>query len=106
MSKKLMVANWKMHKNGKECNEFLSHFLQKYSGKREAWISPQSLFIKLVINSPLKAGLQNCSDQVQGAYTGEVSPELLKRWGAILLFWVIPREEFFLKKHLARLTSK
>jgi triosephosphate isomerase (TIM) len=81
MIKKLMVANWKMHKNGKECNEFLRHFLQKYSGKREAWISPQSLFIKLVINSPLKAGLQNCSDQVQGAYTGEVSPRTFKEMG-------------------------
>jgi triosephosphate isomerase (TIM) len=79
--KKLLVGNWKMNKNVKECVDFLDVFFAKYSGKREAWIAPQSLHAMLVINSPLKAGLQNCSEFVDGAYTGEVSPRTFKEMG-------------------------
>jgi triosephosphate isomerase len=78
---KLLVANWKMNKNGKECLEFLDTFKAKYSGKREAWIAPQSLFVKLVINSEVMAGLQNCSEFIHGAYTGEVSARTFKEMG-------------------------
>src|SRR5205085_7994114 len=79
--KKLMVGNWKMNKNGKECRQYIEEFMTKFSGKREAWIAPQSLYVKLVIDSPLKAGLQNCSEFVEGAYTGEVSPRTFKEMG-------------------------
>jgi triosephosphate isomerase len=78
---KLLVANWKMNKNGKECQDFLDTFKAKYSGKREAWIAPQSLYVKLVINSGIMAGLQNCSEFVSGAYTGEVSARTFKEMG-------------------------
>ncbi len=79
--KKLMVGNWKMNKNGKECAEYLDAFLEKYSGHREAWIAPQALYVKLVINSELKAGIQNCSEHTDGAYTGEVSPRTFREMG-------------------------
>jgi len=70
-----------MNKNGKECLEFLEEFSKKFSDKREAWIAPQSLFVKLIINSGIKAGLQNCSEFIEGAYTGEVSPKTFKEMG-------------------------
>jgi triosephosphate isomerase len=79
--KKLMIANWKMNKNGKECAEFLKEFKAKYSEGREAWIASQALYIKLIINEDVKAGLQNCSEHVSGAYTGEVSPRNFKEMG-------------------------
>jgi triosephosphate isomerase len=79
--KKLMVGNWKMNKNVKECLEYLETFSAKYSGKRDAWIAPQSLMLNSIINSPLKAGLQNCSEHVEGAYTGEVSSRTFKEMG-------------------------
>jgi triosephosphate isomerase len=79
--KNLLIGNWKMNKNGKECLEFLDEFFKKFSNQREAWIAPQSLFVKLVINSGLKAGLQNCSEFVEGAYTGEISPRTFKEMG-------------------------
>jgi triosephosphate isomerase len=81
MMSKLMIGNWKMNKNGKECLAFIEEFTAKYSGKRDAWIAPQSLYVKLVINSPLKAGIQNCSEFVEGAYTGEISPRTFKEMG-------------------------
>ncbi len=79
--KKLMIANWKMNKNGKECLEFLKEFKPKYSQKREAWIASQALYIKLIINEDVMTGLQNCSEHVSGAYTGEVSPRNFKEMG-------------------------
>jgi triosephosphate isomerase len=79
--KKLMVGNWKMNKNGKECQAYLDEFTAKFTNKMDAWIAPQSLYVKLVINSSLKAGLQNCSEFVEGAYTGEVSPRTFKEMG-------------------------
>jgi triosephosphate isomerase len=78
---KLMVANWKMNKNGKECMEYLAEFKAKYSGKREAWIASQPLYVKLIINEGVKAGLQNCSEFVSGAYTGEISPRSFAEMG-------------------------
>ncbi len=78
---KLMIANWKMNKNGKECQQFLAEFNSKYSQKREAWIASQALYIKLIINEGVKAGLQNCSEFVSGAYTGEVSSRNFKEMG-------------------------
>lgn len=79
--KKLMVGNWKMNKNGKEALQFIEEFQPKFTNKVDAWIAPQSLFVKLVINSGIPAGLQNCSEHVEGAYTGEVSPRTFKEMG-------------------------
>lgn len=79
--KKLMIANWKMNKNGKEATEFLKEFTAKFSDKRDAWIASQALYIKLIINESVKAGLQNCSEHVSGAFTGEVSPRSFAEMG-------------------------
>lgn len=80
--KKLMVGNWKMNKNGKEAQEFLTQFGEKFSHKRDAWIASQALYTKLIINdSNVKAGIQNCSEFVEGAYTGEISPRSFKEMG-------------------------
>ena len=94
--KKLLVANWKMNKNGKECNEFINEFKSKFSGKREAWIAPQSLYVKLVINSGIPAGLQNCSEFISGAYTGEVSARTFKEMdGSFVILGHSERRQYF-----------
>ncbi len=81
MMKKLLVGNWKMNKNSHEVAEFFQAFNEKYSEKREAWIASQAIHFPLVEElktSVVKAGLQNCSEYLEGAYTGEVSPRALK----------------------------
>ncbi len=94
--KKLMIANWKMNKNGKECAEFLIEFKSKYSNKIDAWIASQPLYIKLIINENVKAGLQNCSEHVSGAYTGEVSSRNFKEMGGnFVLIGHSERRQFF-----------
>ena len=94
--KKLLVANWKMNKNGKECSEFIDSFKAKFSSQREAWIAPQSLYVKLVINSGIPAGLQNCSEFISGAYTGEVSPRTFKEMdGHFVILGHSERRQYF-----------
>ena len=79
--KKLLVGNWKMNKNSHEVAEFFKTFNEHFSEKREAWIASQSIHFPIVEElktSAVKAGLQNCSEHIEGAYTGEVSPRALK----------------------------
>lgn len=84
--KKLMVGNWKMNQNTHECRDFFFEFNKRFSGKREAWIAPQSLYIQMChelgFKAHVKVGGQNCSEHKNGAYTGEVSPTFLKDVGA------------------------
>jgi triosephosphate isomerase len=81
MKRKLMVANWKMNKNEQEAQSFLDEFCAKFTNKTEGWIAPQSLMAKEVINRGIKTGLQNSSEHVEGAFTGEVSPRTFKEMG-------------------------
>ncbi len=83
---KLVVANWKMNQTSKECQDFFNEFNTTFSNKREAWVAPQSLYITqaktLCYNSHVKIGAQNCSEHLNGAFTGEVSPKALVDIGA------------------------
>jgi triosephosphate isomerase (TIM) len=86
MMKKLMVGNWKMNQGTLECKDFFFEFNKRYSKKTEAWIAPQSLYIRMChelgFKSHVRIGAQNCSDNLNGAYTGEISPLFLKDVGA------------------------
>ena len=79
--KKLLIGNWKMNKNSREVAEFFKLFNEKYTEKREAWIASQAIHFPIVEElktTSVKAGLQNCSEHIEGAYTGEISPRALK----------------------------
>jgi len=75
---KLLVANWKMNKNREDVIGFFKEFNQKYSGKRQAWIAPQSIHLLLAHDlgrsHNVKVGAQNTSEHLEGAFTGELSP--------------------------------
>lgn len=78
---KLLVANWKMNQNTSECREFFSEFHKSYSQKRAAWVAPQAIHIPLCLDlgnkCQVKIGAQTCSEFLNGAYTGELSPKSL-----------------------------
>jgi triosephosphate isomerase len=82
---KLLVANWKMNNVVLDCVRFMEEFVPKFSGKREAWIAPQAIHMNLVYNygmkKDIKVGVQNISEQIFGAYTGETSPRSLHAMG-------------------------
>jgi triosephosphate isomerase (TIM) len=100
--KKLLIANWKMNKNVRDCLEFSSEFKQKFTHSREAWIAPQALHLQTLIselkNDFIKIGAQNCSEQNEGAFTGEISPKSLNDLGcSFVILGHSERRQLFLE---------
>ncbi len=83
--KKIVAGNWKMNTNFNEALELLN-FIQINSTTSpyvEKILFPPFAFIKsikdaLSITNNIKIGAQNCSEFNSGAYTGEVSADMLK----------------------------
>ncbi len=85
MKNKLMIANWKMNNVVLDCVRFMEEFIPKFTAKREAWIAPQALHFNLVrsMGEPkdIRAGVQNISENISGAFTGETSSKSLRAMG-------------------------
>lgn len=87
MRKKFMVANWKMNKTLGEALAFIDKFIPavKNITDREIGIAPTFLCIesvgKSIKNTNIKLCAQNAFYENSGAYTGEVSPAMLKDAG-------------------------
>lgn len=81
---KFFMANWKMHKTVKEALSFIDEFLPLVNdiSDREIGIAPAFICLesvkKALKNSSIKVGAQNVFYETKGAYTGEVSPFMLK----------------------------
>jgi len=84
----LIAGNWKMYKTGAQAVETA----QKLAGlcgdvsDVDIMIAPTALSLPLVAraveNSPVRLGAQNLHFEKQGAYTGEVSGEMIRAAGA------------------------
>lgn len=89
MRKKIIVGNWKMHKTVQETVAFLRDFKEKISNPNsvDIWIAPS--FTSLAIASsavqelslPIQIGAQNMHEEMNGAFTGEISGSMLKSVG-------------------------
>lgn len=83
--KKYIIGNWKMNQSLDEITHFLKAITSHTPSEQvEIGISPQLIHLHHCLkNSPhfLNIGSQNCSQYLQGAYTGEVSPQALKELG-------------------------
>lgn len=84
MRKKIIAANWKMYKTCAETESFIVEFknLAGNYEEKEVVICPPftSLFVaqNLLKDTPFKLGSQNMFWEKEGAYTGEISPVMLK----------------------------
>ncbi|HEY4509776.1 MAG TPA: triose-phosphate isomerase [Candidatus Paceibacterota bacterium] len=86
MNKILIVANWKMNpKTGAEAQELFDAIGKGVSeiDGAEVVICPPFIYLSQLEtkNYELKTGAQNCFWENQGAFTGEVSPTMLKNLG-------------------------
>ena len=85
--KKLIAANWKMNKTVKESVEFIIQFkkLVKDEKNVEIIICPPFTALneikKSIKNLNIKLGAQNMHFEDSGAFTGEVSPLMLREIG-------------------------
>ena len=84
MRKKIVAGNWKMNKNYTEAQE-LMHELDRYKKNNaincEVYIAPPSLYIttakNIFLNDNVGVFAQDMSEHTSGAYTGEISADML-----------------------------
>lgn len=88
MKQMLVAGNWKMNKNIAESVALTSEILSWLDGKdlkSKVLVCPPFTSIpavqKLIENTSLLLGAQNCHYESKGAYTGEISPSMLKSAG-------------------------
>ena len=93
----LFAANWKMNKAVSEVRPFMLalleglHVLSAKAGTHyEVMIAPPATHLmtarEATQNTPIQIGAQNCGHAPSGAFTGEISPVVLKELGCP---WVI-----------------
>jgi len=92
MRKKLLAANWKMHLGPPEAWALITALRDDIERDadsllldREVMIAPPAILIPAVAEalkgSPIKLGAQNMYYKEKGAFTGEISPLMLKAFG-------------------------
>ena len=87
MRKKIVAGNWKMNKNLPEGVE-LSIQINQQVNENDVTVILCTPFIhlsetsKVISKKNLHLGAQNCATEESGAYTGEVSAEMVKSTGA------------------------
>ena len=85
--KKLITANWKMNKTVKESVSFIREFKKIIKNEKNADIvicppfTALEALSKELKNSKIKLGAQNMHFEDAGAFTGEISPLMLKSIG-------------------------
>ncbi len=89
-SKKIFAANWKLHKNPSQTREFFKNFLSEAgnacgNSESEIYFFPSATSLEAASqslkDSPIKFGSQNCYSLSQGAFTGEISAQVVKDIG-------------------------
>lgn len=87
MRKKIVAGNWKMNKTVKEALEMLSSLKELVADVKETEVVIGAPFTalseasKLVAGSNVKLAAQNMNPNKNGAFTGEISPLMLKDLG-------------------------
>ncbi|HHX31337.1 MAG TPA: triose-phosphate isomerase [Bacteroidales bacterium] len=89
MRKNIVAGNWKMNKNLQEGVELAKELNEALKGKSincDVVIGTPFIHLASVANSvdsdKIGVAAQNCADKVSGAYTGEVSAEMVASTGA------------------------
>ncbi|MDY6933863.1 MAG: triose-phosphate isomerase [Spirochaetota bacterium] len=84
----IFAGNWKMNKCFQEAIELTNDIISGLDdiGEREVIIFPPSIYVKEIIdkckNTIVEVGVQNIYYKKEGAFTGEISPMMVKDVGA------------------------
>ena len=86
MRKKIVAGNWKMNKTSIEAVNFVNELKEKVEGaEADVVVCPTAICLPAVVlaarGSNIKVGAQNIHWADNGAFTGEVSGEMLKEVG-------------------------
>ena len=85
MRQPLVVGNWKMNGSSESIRDLIDGLLSGLETKAEVLVCPPSVYVQqvcdLTADSIVKVGLQNASHELSGAFTGEISPLMVKDLG-------------------------
>lgn len=87
MRKKIVAGNWKMNKNAEETEDLLNDLIDKLPNDVEAQIIVAPTFVNLASAvdhlefTNIVVAAQNMNQNENGAYTGEISADMLKSIG-------------------------
>lgn len=87
MRQKIVAGNWKMHKNAEETEDLLNELIDKLPNDVEAQIIVAPTFVNIASAvdhlefTNIAVAAQNMSQFESGAYTGEISADMLKSVG-------------------------
>ena len=84
MRKKIVAANWKMNLNLTSASALLEALSSMENSSCEVVVCPSFPFLPLAqskLSAPIKLGAQNVHHAPEGAYTGEVSAQMLHDLG-------------------------
>jgi len=87
MRKKIVAGNWKMNKSLQEGIALVNDLKEvvKYPNCDVVICTPfihLATVAEMLKGTPMQLGAENCADKASGAYTGEVSAEMVKSTGA------------------------
>ena len=88
MRKQIVAGNWKMNTTFPDGAELIKQIILKADSVNNSQLIIAPPFIltseasKLTSNTKIEVSGQNCSNEAKGAFTGEVSAEMLKSVGA------------------------
>jgi triosephosphate isomerase len=91
MRQKIVAGNWKMHKNAEETEDLLNELIEKLPHDVEAHIVVAPTFVNLASAvqhlefTNIEVAAQNMHQAESGAYTGEVSADMLRSIGVHLV---------------------
>ena len=87
MRKKIVAGNWKMNKNSEQTEHLLNELIAQIPAATNAKVIVAPTFVNLasavkqVKNTPIGLAAQNMHQATNGAFTGEISAEMLKSIG-------------------------
>ncbi|MBQ8424656.1 MAG: triose-phosphate isomerase [Clostridia bacterium] len=82
---KFIVANWKMNNDFSDIPVFVDYLKENASGEKNMIVCVPSVMVKTFADTATgiaEAGAENCYYLEKGAYTGEISPQMVKSAGA------------------------
>lgn len=88
MRKQIVAGNWKMNKTFSEGIDLIHEIHQKANSVKDAEliIAPPFILtteaVKMLKDTNIGVATQNCSNKPEGAYTGEISAQMIKSTGA------------------------
>jgi triosephosphate isomerase len=83
--RKFVCGNWKMHKTSAEAGQLVRELRQRLNTQIQVAVAPPFTALaaakQALQGSPIQLFAQNCHQEKQGAFTGEVSAPMLKELG-------------------------